>query len=201
MCKVIRNWKTDETGATLVFVGVCFSVLLGLAALTFDLGRVAATQSDMQAFADHVSLAAAGELDGKVDSITRATTAADELIQDRQTFADCSQDLGGSADFTLRFLSGLPDTDREYFDPVDDLTPFVTTDPFEATLVEVRTNARTVFLPFFRAFAALRGADPSDGIVGARAVAGFTQYACDVASLMFCLPPEPLVEGLSLIHI
>ena len=199
MCKVIRNWKTDESGAALVFVGVCFTVLLGLAALTFDLGRVAATQSDMQAFADHVALAAAGKLDGKVDSITRATTAADQLIQDRQTFADGAQNLGGSDDFTLRFLSGLPATDREYFDPNDDLGPFVTTDPFEATLVEVTTDGRSVFLPFFRAFAAISGGEQSDGIVGARAVAGFTQYACDVASLMFCLPPEPLFPGQSVL--
>jgi Flp pilus assembly protein TadG len=195
----MSNWKKDEDGGTLVFVGVCLTVLLGFAALTFDVGRVAATQSDMQAFADHVALAAAGELDGKTDAIVRATAAADDLIQDRQTFATGPQALGGNTDFTLRFLSGLPNTDRAYFDPTDDLSSFETTDATEATLVEVTTAQRTVFLPFFRAFSVLTGNEPSDGTVGARAVAGFTQYACDVTTLMFCLPPEPLFEGQSIL--
>lgn len=199
MGSVMRDWKHDESGGTLVFVGVCLTVLLGFAALTFDLGRVAATQSDMQSFADHVALAVAGELDGKSDAIIRATTAADNLIRDRQTFAEGAQALGGNTDFELRFLSGLPATDRTYNDGTDDLAAFVTTDPQEATLVEVTTQSRTVFLPFFRAFSALRGADPSDGVVGATAVAGFTQYACDIAALMFCLPPEPMVPGQSVL--
>ena len=51
MLKISKNWKEDEQGATLVFAGVSLAVLLGFAALTFDLGRVASTQSDMQAFA------------------------------------------------------------------------------------------------------------------------------------------------------
>jgi Flp pilus assembly protein TadG len=190
MFSAMINWRKDEEGGTLVFVGVCLTVLLGFAALTFDLGRVAATQSDLQGFADHVALAAAGELDGKDDAISRATNAAEELIQDRQTFADGGQELGGSADYSLRFLSGLPNADRAYFDPNDDLPTFVTTDSTEATLVEVTTVPRTVFLPFFRAFAVLLGSDPSDAQVGARAVAGFTQYACDVTTLMFCLPDD-----------
>ena len=188
MVKVTEYWKTNEDGGTIAFVAVCLTVLFGLAALTFDLGRVAATQSDMQGFADHVALAAAGELDGKADSITRARTAAAELIQDRQTFATGTQNLGGNTDFTLRFLSDLPATDRPYFETEDDLGDFETNDPFRATLVEVRTTSRTVFLPFYRAFAALRGTEAPDGVVGARAVAGFTQYACDIATMMFCLP-------------
>ena len=191
MLKVMSNWNKNEEGATLVFVGVCLAVLLGLAALTFDLGRVAATQSDMQAYADNVALAAAGELDGQPDSITRALEAARKVIDDRQTFATGVQDLTFDADIGLpniRFLSGLPNTDREYFDADDDLTGFVTTDPLDATLVEVRTVNRSVFLPFFRAFAVISDATPTDGLVRARAVAGFTQYACDIATLMFCLP-------------
>ena len=39
----------------------------------------------------------------------------------------------------------------------------------------------------------LSGRDAGDGqsIVFARAVAGYTQYACDIATLMFCLPSDP----------
>ena len=187
MLKVMSNWKKSEDGATLVFVGVCLAVLLGLAALTFDLGRVAATQSDLQAYADNVALAAAGELDGQADSITRALEAAAKVIEDRQTFADGENQLLGADDYSIRFLSGLPNMDREYFDPDDDLTGFETNSAFDATLVEVTTQQRSVFLPFFRAFAVLNGSTPTDGLVSARAVAGFTQYACDIATLMLSL--------------
>ena len=72
----------------MVFVSICLVVIVGMAALTFDLGRLAATQGDLQSYADHVALAAAGELDGEDDSITRSTSAAEAMIRDRQTFAD-----------------------------------------------------------------------------------------------------------------
>lgn len=204
MFKVMSNFKKDEEGAALVFVGVCLAVLIGFAALTFDLGRVAATQSDMQAYADHVALAAAGELDGTPGSRVRARAAAEQAIQDRQAFGDIDQTLDGTADFTLRFLRALPPTDREYFDPTDDLndSAFLATSDFDATMVEVTTREESVFLPFFRAFRALSSNETIDGrgVVFARAVAGYTQYACDIAVLMFCMPSNPaaLVPGTSI---
>jgi Flp pilus assembly protein TadG len=74
MFSAMSDWRKDEEGGTLVFVAVCLTVLLGFAALTFDLGRMAATQSDLQGFADHVALAAAGDLDGGDDAIARANS-------------------------------------------------------------------------------------------------------------------------------
>lgn len=68
----------------LVIWGVSFAVLFGIVALSFDLGRIAVTQTELQAYADNVALAAAGELDGKDDAIDRATAAAANLIADRQ---------------------------------------------------------------------------------------------------------------------
>ena len=67
-----RKFAKDEEGTILVFVGICMVVIMGMAALTFDLGRLASTQTDLQAYTDHVALAAAGELDGNADAITRA---------------------------------------------------------------------------------------------------------------------------------
>ena len=57
-------------------------------------------------------------------------------------------------------------------------------------MVEVTTRDESVFLPFYRAFAALRGDTTVNGnsVVFARAVAEYTQYACDIATVMFCLP-------------
>ena len=82
--RLLRRLRGDERGALLVFVAVAIVALLGLIALSFDLGRMASTQTELQSFADNVALAAAGELDGKEDSIERATRAANNLITDTQ---------------------------------------------------------------------------------------------------------------------
>ncbi len=184
----IGKFKTNEEGTILVFVGMCLVVIMGMAALTFDLGRIVSTQTDLQAYSDHVALAAAGELDGNPDAIVRANAAAANMIRDTQFFAEGSQDLGSAADYSLRFLTGLPlpGDDPEDDDSVD---AFVTTNPAQAVLVEVTATPRTVFIPFARALASLLGATPADGQVNAQAIAGYTSYACDVTPLMFCIPP------------
>jgi len=178
----IKQFQGDEEGGVLVFIAICLVVIVGMAAITFDLGRLAATQGDLQSYVDHVALAAAGELDGEDDAITRATNAAAAMIRDRQTFADGGSDLGSSLDYSLRFLSGLPAVDTA------SVTPFATTNAADAAYVEVTATPRTVFLPFARAMNALLGAGLPNDQVGAVAIASFTQYACDITPLMFCLP-------------
>lgn len=183
----LRKIRDKEDGTILVFVGMFMVVMIGMAALTFDLGRIASTQTDMQAYTDHVALAAAGELDGNADAITRATAAASGMIDDEQFFADGSQSLGTSADFSLRFLTGLP-TPVADPDDNDSVTPFVTTDPARAVLVEVTATPRTVFLPFGRSLASLLGVASPSGEVNSVSIAGYSAYACDVTPLMFCIP-------------
>jgi len=177
-----QNIRKNDDGMVLVFFGMCLAVIVGMAALTFDLGRLAATQTDLQGYADSVALAAAGELDGGTTAIARAQSAAENMIDDTQTFADGSQTLGSAADFTLRFLTGLPADDTASVDA------FVTTDSTEASLVEVTVTTRTVFLPFARSMAALLGTAGPNEDVDAVAIAGFTSWACDVTPLMFCVP-------------
>ncbi len=185
----LSKFKKEEDGTILVFVALSLAMIVGFAALTFDLGRMASTQTDLQAYADHVALAAAGELDGNADAITRSTNAAGAMIVDKQFFAEGDQTLDSAADFSLRFLTGLPDpaTDPEDDDSVDS---FVTTDPTLAVMVEVTATPRTVFLPFARALATLVGAAAPNEQISAQAIAGYTSYACDVTPLMFCIPPN-----------
>ncbi|TNC59232.1 pilus assembly protein TadG-related protein, partial [Rubellimicrobium roseum] len=70
-----RDLRQDEEGTFIVFFALALAALLGMIALSFDLGRVASTQAELQSFADNVALAAAGELDGGSDAITRAQAA------------------------------------------------------------------------------------------------------------------------------
>lgn len=177
----IRELAAAEDGALIVFVAFTFAILIGLIALSFDLGRVGVTQTDMQAYADNIALAAAGELDGGTDAITRAHAAAANMIADEKRFGDGDDTLFGATDYTLAFLTDLPADDN------DPLTAF-TTDPEEAAYVLATTMQTTVGLTFAAAMKSLLGQASTDPVVSASAVGGFTSYACDVTPLMFCLP-------------
>lgn len=176
----IKAFAKDEHGTILVFWAMSLAVMLGFVALSFDFGRIASTKSELQAFADHVALAAAGELDGQDDAITRAQAAAADMITDRQTFGAGGQTLD-VIDYTLTFLSALPDDDTEALTDI-------TTDPVDALYVQATVAPRNVDTPFADALFGLRGGVAPEANVGATAVAGFTQYACDITPLMFCLP-------------
>ena len=178
----LRTLPKDDSGAIIVFWAVCLTVILGIVALSFDFGQKAATQSELQSFADQVALAAAGELDGKADAITRSTNAAANLIIDQQTFATGARALAGSTNYTLTFYRTLPGSDTASIDPG------LTTDPALARYVRARSVPRTVPFTFMAAFDALRGGTTANPQIGATAVAGFTQFACDITPLMFCIP-------------
>lgn len=189
MSRFIKALKKADEGTILALWGVSFAALLGIVALSFDLGRIGITRTELQSFADSVALAAAGELDGKSDAIIRANAAAENLISDRKTFGSGSATLAGSADFTLTFLSELPDIETA-------ATTETTTDPFEAVFVRVDIDPSTVDLTFGAAFTGLTGNAGPDNVANAYAIAGFTQYACDVTPLMFCMPTTPIVPGI-----
>ncbi len=178
---ILRDFADDSRGTILVIWGMAIAVVMGLVAMSFDFGRIAATQSELQSFADHVALASAAELDGKTDAITRATGAAAQLVTDRQSFGNGSHTLN-NADYTLTFFSTLPAADTTA------LTAGQTTDPKAAIYVRVVVTPRTVPFTFGAAFYGMTGNTPGNNQTGASAVAGFTQYACDVTPMMFCIP-------------
>jgi hypothetical protein len=191
------GFGANERGAVAVYVTVILTVVFGIGALVVDLGRLAATQTELQSYADHLALAIAGELDGNGDALGRAATAlARAEWRDTQTFADGDRVLS-DADAAVRYLSGLPADDEA---PVD---PFVTTDPLRAAYVEVRVLPHGVGSWLAGAFNALTGhALPATITTGAVAVAGFSQYACDISPVMFCTsgPDHTPVPG-RMIHL
>ncbi len=168
-----------ERGTIMVTWAAMLGIFMGLLALTFDFGRLATTQSELQSFVDNVALAAAGELDGNDDAITRATSAAANMIADSQTFGTGGTLLAGASDYTLSFHSDNPSLDP---------SGTATTDPNEAAFVRVVSAGQSVDLGFAAAFQALTGEATMSDSVGATAVAGFAQSACDITPLMFCMP-------------
>jgi Flp pilus assembly protein TadG len=179
----LRDFAGDEGGAILVFWALALVAMLGMVALSFDIGRLAATQSELQSYADQVALAAAGELDGRSDSITRATAAAAGLITDSQTFGSGSRTLAGGADYQIGFYDSLPAAND-----AASLAPGQTTVPRDAIYAGVVVNQKTVGFSFGSVLTTLLGGVPVAPATSASAVAGFTQYACDITPMMFCIP-------------
>lgn len=176
----------DEDGAILVFFALSLAVLFGMMAMSFDIGRVAATQSEIQSYADHVALAAARELDKESDALTRARSAAMAMVKDKQTFGAANNTLGDqNADVKLTFLSGYPAND------LDSIAGFITTTPSAATLVRAEvtlTGGNSVITAFADVLSSLIGSSNKLGSVYADATAGTVDYACAITPLMFCLP-------------
>lgn len=177
--QTLRAFRASESGSVLTFWAVTFSIFMGLIALSVDFGRMASTQSELQAYADNVALAAAGELNGQSDSITRATLAAQTFISDTQTFGDGDTLLSDTGDYQLAFFSAPPTATSN---------GIATTDPLKAGYVQVTATQQNVSAVFGQAFAALTDEASGAGTVSAVATAGFTQYACDITPLMFCAP-------------
>lgn len=198
--KNIKSFTREEDGSLLVFFCISIIAILGIFALSFDMGRRASTQTDMQSFADNVALAAAGELDGSANAIVNARAAATSVI----IAANENLKAGtGAANLTLDFntdlifFTDLPERDRPgSFDPaVLSNTASVdykyslpaanrTTDPTQARFVGVTLNTRDVDW----LFAGVVSNNVPDAAVGALAIAGNSAYTCEVAPLMFCLP-------------
>ena len=183
-----RRFLACRKGGILVFFAMAMAIFFGLTALSFDMGRVASTQSELQSFADNLALAAAGELDGGTDACTRATNAAARAaLSDRQTFGDGDRDLD-STDWDAeppRFYASLPD-DETAWD-----TSMAAADPncdADAAYVRIVVEQHGVGMTFAAAFGALTGNAAPNAAVAAEATAGFTRYACDITPMFFCLP-------------
>ncbi len=64
-----------QRGAVAIIVGISIAVLVGMIGLALDLGRMFVIKTELQNAADACALAAARELDGNADAITRADAA------------------------------------------------------------------------------------------------------------------------------
>jgi len=186
-CRLSEFLKRQD-GGILPFFAFVLVVLLGFAALVYDVGRLLASTTDFQSFADHVAITAAGELDGNNGARARAQNAVTLLIQDWEFFSQQGLTSGGQNldinDVTLRFLNDLP---------ADDTTPigagFNATSDADAVYVEATIIPQTISFHFIGALQALTGAPILANLtVSPQAVAGFTQFACDITPLMFCSP-------------
>lgn len=133
MMRVFREFRDDQRGMALILVSIMLPVIIGFALLVIDMSRANNLHNDLQKGADALSIAAAAELDGRADSIERATRALETLVSNQYGFStDGPPQTLDAAGVTVRYLSSIPANDR---DPVQAAN--VTADPTAARFAEV----------------------------------------------------------------
>ncbi|MCH8139424.1 MAG: Tad domain-containing protein, partial [Proteobacteria bacterium] len=145
----IRSLIGDNHGAIAVYIAIITPVMIGIGAMTLDIGRVITLHTELQYAADSASLAGARELDRFPGAIARAKAAAAGAVANIQTFATDGGGKQVAIDVTecanppvppcVRFLKSLPADDDDPIQPSD-----VTTSDDDARFMEVHVGARTV---------------------------------------------------------
>jgi Flp pilus assembly protein TadG len=182
-------WKRfcrSEDGTALVLVTIALPVLIGLALLVIDGGRVFGLHNSLQKGADALAIAAAAELDGSSDAIERASRAIANLVQNSATFADSLSGITED-DVTARYLSCLPESDDNSMSDPDYIADCLTASSHAARFVEITIDPAVALTAIFPA-SFLGGANSLT--LSATAVAGFTQAVCDFMPVYICNPYE-----------
>ncbi|MFA7588014.1 MAG: pilus assembly protein TadG-related protein, partial [Novosphingobium sp.] len=170
-----RSLLTDERGAVAATYALALAALIAIAGVSFDYARLATMDTELQNAADQAALAAATQLDGQGDSITRATSAAGTLVSNSTLLANDGAGTAAAVDaLNIRFYATRAHAEAE--------TP-ETTDPLQAHFVRVGIVAREAFYAFTPIVGAL-----SSGDVNARATAGLGSAICKTPPVMMCNP-------------
>lgn len=201
-----------QRGSILVMTAVFIVVLIAVAALAIDVGRIVVLRSQLQNAVDAAAIAAAVELDGKDGARERAMAAAREAISHDQSFARI-QDLLGAAglpDAAFSFFcvigaeydvdpdevtnlgiycSGADDGSGRYPAGTDTESHYVRVDLDPALLDDAagRFTLDLFFLPVLQLFTP---ATATEAAVRAMAVAGKHSIQCNYPPMALCDPFE-----------
>ncbi len=187
----LRSLVRDVKGAIALYLALIAPVLIGVGALTLDLGRLITLNTELQGAADAAALAGARELNRFPGAIDRARAAAVGATANTQTFAT---DGGGKqvvidpkpcADPPLapciRFLKDLPVDDD---DPITAAN--LTTSDNLARFIEVYIETREVTNFLIQVVGG-----PATAATAANSVAGQNPVVCNVPPMFMCNPSEP----------
>lgn len=183
--------NVGQQGYVLVMLVLVLVVLLGIAALALDLGRLYVLRTEMQNAADAAALAAAAELNAEEDAIARAELAGRNLLESDSHFAaaDDKALLGEGDDIGFEFFSAIaPEPKTTTTNYADAHYVRVTLDP---ALDEDGEGGRYGIDLFFLPVLNVLGI-PTQRFVDlkASALAGRHFYVCNYPPMMICDPLE-----------
>jgi Flp pilus assembly protein TadG len=200
MFRVLRKFWNDQRGVAMILVAIMLPVLVGFALLAIDMSRANGLHNDLQKGVDAMALAAAAELDGRADSITRANRAVTALLTNSTLFSTSgAAHTLAPGDVTVTYLTGLPASDATGLSAagVDaNGANWASADPTAVSLAEVTVKpARAgAFGTIFPA-SYLGGGNAMD--IQPQAVAGFVQSICETVPLFMCNPFETATPATS----
>ncbi|PKB14517.1 Flp pilus assembly protein TadG [Novosphingobium kunmingense] len=176
--RTISRFASDSSAAVAATYALALVGLVGAAGVGFDYARLATMDSELQSAADQAALAAATQLNGASDSMTRAVAQASNLVSNETLQANDT--LGRPVLVnTVRFYDSKADAEAD----TDSFTVADTARASSARFVRVDMVARKVFYamtPVVRAF--------NSGNIVAAATAGLGSSMCKVPPVMFCNP-------------
>ncbi|TIS85126.1 MAG: hypothetical protein E5W99_12815, partial [Mesorhizobium sp.] len=146
--------------------------------------------NDLQKGSDAMALAAAAELDGRADSITRADRALANLVTNHYRFSGPTgvDQVLQAAGVTRRYLRSLPASDILPITSANIITDEVA-GALEARYIEVTATPVGFWSMFPISFISGNTSDNSFN-VGSVSVAGFTRGVCDFTPVYICNPYE-----------
>ena len=214
--KIVELVRARE-GAIAATVGMSLTVMAGVLALAFDLGKLYSVSTEFDNAADAAALAGATQLDQSAGSCARAAAAAaNVLLRNEETFADNPDPINpliyidpvlvNNRNGHIRFLSTLAkDTSGtiigDYIDTDDTLSAGLEPDvnstditvcDANAEYIEVTVNFDSLGNPYEVGFifAPVVGAVARARPVG-YAIAALHETFCDVTPMMMCaLDPD-----------
>lgn len=179
MRRFAQSLGRDERGAVGPILAISLVGLVAAGGLAFDYARMAALDTELQNAADQAALAAAGQLDGQDLAMSRATQAAQQLVQNRTLFANDGDGPAITADqITVEFFTTyVPETGEKRVD---------------GTLTDATADyVRVTIAPRTAEFALT----PMVGMVfadmNATAFAGVGTAICNMPPIFMCNPSEP----------
>ncbi|TIT89510.1 MAG: hypothetical protein E5W41_02020, partial [Mesorhizobium sp.] len=190
MLRVIRAFWHDQGGIALILVAIMLPAIVGLSVLAIDMSRANNLHNDLQKGSDAMALAAAAELDGRADSITRADRALANLVTNHYRFSGPTgvDQVLQAAGVTRRYLRSLPASDILPITSANIITDEVA-GALEARYIEVTATPVGFWSMFPISFISGNTSDNSFN-VGSVSVAGFTRGVCDFTPVYICNPYE-----------
>ncbi|WP_256369837.1 pilus assembly protein TadG-related protein [Microvirga sp. KLBC 81] len=170
----MRRLARDERAAVIVWFAFTLPVILGMFALSLDLGRYTSMHTELKDMADAAALAAANALDGTDTAIQKADAAAAAVVNNSK-FADS---WGDGARISLVYASSYDNLGAGNY-----LAKGVAADEKKAAWVQAITNVGTVNGLIIQVL----GGDPTM-TASVRSTAGTQTVACAVQPLFMCLP-------------
>ncbi|MDR7102634.1 pilus assembly protein TadG-related protein [Croceicoccus sp. BE223] len=184
---VFRRFSKDDTGAIAPLYALSLFGLIGMAGVGFDYARVMALDTELQNAADQAALAAASQLDGKADSITRAQAAVNNYFAKaggayvNQTRLSNIDDDGDGDTRSITQVSFAFWEDYVNDQPTNPVA-LTASDSSEAEVVQVSITQRALRYALTPIVGAIVGR------AGASAMASVESAFCKVPPLMVCVP-------------